>query len=345
MIKEKHIHINITSRNKNQYIEKYNIDELNKEYLINIEDVNKNSKIKITAICDICGDEHIINVQKYFKNKSNQGYYGCKKCSKLKSKKTNQEKYGVDYPLQNKDILNRLKQTVKNKYGIDNVFQLDLVKEKSKETCKEKYGFEYPLQNEKILKKQERTNIEKYGFKRPSQNENIKRKISEKTFDLFNKFKYVFLVKKINDNKNYFVIKCDNCKSEYEISEKTFYSRILHNVEMCTICNPINSQVSGKELKLLEFIKENYSGEILTNDRTILDGKEIDILLSDINLGFEFNGNYWHSEKFKDKNYHINKVNKSLEKGIQLIHIWEDVWDNQTDMIKEKIINLIEKHT
>lgn len=51
------------------------------------------------------------------------------------------------------------------------------------------------------------------------------------------------------------------------------------------------------------------------------------------------------SEKFKDKNYHINKVNKSLEKGIQLIHIWEDVWDNQTDMIKEKIINLIEKHT
>ena len=64
MIKDKKILINITTRNKNQYSDKYNIEELNKEYLIDIEDVNKNSKVKITAICDICETEKKISIQK-----------------------------------------------------------------------------------------------------------------------------------------------------------------------------------------------------------------------------------------------------------------------------------------
>jgi hypothetical protein len=34
---------------------------------------------------------------------------------------------------------------------------------------------------------------------------------------------------------------------------------------------------------------------------------EIDIYLW-VEIGFEFNGLYWHSNKFKEKNYHLNKT-------------------------------------
>jgi hypothetical protein len=44
-----------------------------------------------------------------------------------------------------------------------------------------------------------------------------------------------------------------------------------------------------------------------------------------LKLGFEFNGLYWHSNKFKEKNYHLNKTDWFKEKGIYA-YIWEDDW-------------------
>jgi hypothetical protein len=41
---------------------------------------------------------------------------------------------------------------------------------------------------------------------------------------------------------------------------------------------------------------------------------EIDIYLPELKLGFEFNGLYWHSNKFKEKNYHLNKTDWFKEK-------------------------------
>jgi hypothetical protein len=62
---------------------------------------------------------------------------------------------------------------------------------------------------------------------------------------------------------------------------------------------------SIKEKELYEFIKSIYEGEIVQSYR---DGLEIDIYLPDLNLGLEFNGLYYHSDKFKENNYHINKT-------------------------------------
>ena len=56
------------------------------------------------------------------------------------------------------------------------------------------------------------------------------------------------------------------------------------------------------------------------NNRSILNGKEIDIYVASLKLGIEYNGVRWHSEQFgKDKNYHIDKLNKCNEQGINLI--------------------------
>jgi len=60
-----------------------------------------------------------------------------------------------------------------------------------------------------------------------------------------------------------------------------------------------------------------------------------------LKIGFEFNDIYWHSELYKDKNYHINKTSFFEERGIRIIHIWEDDWDNKKEILKSQIKNWI----
>jgi hypothetical protein len=57
---------------------------------------------------------------------------------------------------------------------------------------------------------------------------------------------------------------------------------------------------------VVDFIKSIYNGKIITNNRKILKGKELDIYLPDEKLAIEFDGIYWHS--LKDENYHLNKT-------------------------------------
>ena len=40
--------------------------------------------------------------------------------------------------------------------------------------------------------------------------------------------------------------------------------------------------------------------------------------------------------------YHLNKVLKCNEKGYRLIHIWEDEWNSNKDLIKKKLIDIFE---
>jgi hypothetical protein len=111
---------------------------------------------------------------------------------------------------------------------------------------------------------------------------------------------------------------------------------------MCTLCNPIGEQSSIKEKELLEYIKSIYFGKVVSGYR---DGLEIDIYLPDLKLGLEFNGLYYHSSKFKEKNYHLNKTNYFKEKGIRIIHIWEDDWILRKNIIKSQINNILKINT
>jgi hypothetical protein len=109
-----------------------------------------------------------------------------------------------------------------------------------------------------------------------------------------------------------------------------------HIVNLCTICNPISELSSVKEKELCVFItgiSKNYD----INNRKILNGKEIDIYLPEYKLGFEFNGLYYHSNVFKDNNYHYNKTNNALKKNIELVHIFEDEWIYKNDIVKSLI--------
>lgn len=66
-------------------------------------------------------------------------------------------------------------------------------------------------------------------------------------------------------------------------------------------------------------------------------GKEIDLFIEDKQLGIEFNGSYWHSEIYKDKEYHQQKSLYCMNNNIRLIHIFEYEWldlDNRNQLIE-----------
>jgi hypothetical protein len=97
---------------------------------------------------------------------------------------------------------------------------------------------------------------------------------------------------------------------------------------------------SGKEIEVLDYIKNIYSGEVIHTFK--LNNTEIDIFIPDLNIGIEYNGLYWHSEQNgKDKKYHIDKTNRMFENGYRLIHIFEDEWINKQDIVKSKLNHIL----
>ena len=147
-------------------------------------------------------------------------------------------------------------------------------------------------------------------------------------------------------------IKYDYSKVEYINShEKVIiicpehgeFEQISNNHLNGSGCPKCINIISKSEQEIYDFIKELGIDNIKQSDRTILNGKELDIYLPDYNLAIEFNGLYWHDEYSKPDNYHLLKTDECLSKNIQLIHIFEDEWLNKKDIVKSRIKNLVHK--
>ena len=91
------------------------------------------------------------------------------------------------------------------------------------------------------------------------------------------------------------------------------------------------------EKEIATYIKSLGESNVLTNDRTALNGNELDIFIPNKNIAVEFDGIYWHSEIVKDNDYHINKTITCEKRGIRLIHIFEDEWLEHADIIKSML--------
>jgi len=105
------------------------------------------------------------------------------------------------------------------------------------------------------------------------------------------------------------------------------------------------SKTSKAENEIKDFIVDN--GVLVKQSvRKILNGNEIDLYLPDYNVGIEYNGNLYHTEKYgkKDFNYHLNKTKLASEKNIDLYQIFEDEWDLKGELVKSKILHIINKN-
>ena len=107
---------------------------------------------------------------------------------------------------------------------------------------------------------------------------------------------------------------------------------------LCTKCrNDLCIIVSKYEQEIADYISTFYSGELIRNDRIILSGKELDLYYPEKKIAIEFNGDYWHNENHKSKDYHYNKFKACLDHNILLISIFELEWNSKKEEIKNYI--------
>lgn len=105
-------------------------------------------------------------------------------------------------------------------------------------------------------------------------------------------------------------------------------------------CPKCVHRVSTGELEIQEFLS-SIGVKFNASDRSL--GFEVDILIPTHSIAVEYNGLYWHSEKFRNKNSHAEKWRKCEEKGIQLITVWEDDWLYRKPLVKSLLSHKLGK--
>lgn len=102
-----------------------------------------------------------------------------------KRKKTNLEKFGVEFPLQSSEVKEEMKKHSLEKWGTEHPMQSQEMKDKYKEIFLEKYGVEYITQSSEIQEKIKQTNLEKLGVERPAQSKEVRDKMKQTCLDRY----------------------------------------------------------------------------------------------------------------------------------------------------------------
>ena len=326
-------------QDKNLYDELYNMYSLNykerfsfkvfvKYYILNIADKK----------CLKCG-----RLLTYSQLKDNRSYCSSK-CSnnsetvKNKIKTSLLNHYGFEHAAQSEYIKQKMKQTNLERRGCCWAMQNEEVKNKSKSTCLEKYGFDYATKNNQILQKIFQTNMKKYNCKTMLYNKELHDKVNKqnmikaisKLIDICKD--YVIPMFKIQDYNGYnnnqiYKWKCVKCGNEFEQHIKTTcHSNIYRYMPRCLKCYPYIQQLgfSKSEKQLLKFIKSICNDTIIQNSKDIIFPYQLDIYIPQKKIAIEFDGLYWHSDKFKKDTSQLKKTQMCQLNGIQLIHIFQD---------------------
>ncbi len=259
-------------------------------------------------------------------------------------KKTFEEKYG-GHPMSTNDVKETLKKSMFKKYGVEYYSKHVDYNDKVKQTKFIRYG------NEKYtnVEKMQSTLIKRYGV---NNSQKIPR-IKEQSSNTKKENHYIHLKEHFNNSSllwlceyneykgyhfsNHYNFKCKVCNKNFE---STVYN--LNNI-FCDYCHP--EKITTVENEVYKFLADILKKEEIVhrNDRTVLNGKELDFYVPSKNFAVEINGLYWHSENSGgiNKNYHLNKTKSCMTHGIHLIHIFENEWIHKKEIVKSIIKNFI----
>ena len=134
-------------------------------------------------------------------------------------------------------------------------------------------------------------------------------------------------------NKNY-KFKCKRCNGEHEYDLTKQYLR-------CPVCD---KSISTFQSDVIDYVKSILPNDpVIVNNRVILSPLELDIYLPNRNVAIETDGIYYHSEVSgsKNKNYHLTKTKLCATKGIRLLHVFENEWKGNKDIVKSVLKNIL----
>lgn len=235
----------------------------------------------------------------------------------------------------NKHTVDRIRKAKEEKYGDPNYNNT----KKFKDSISKKTEFE----KKKSLEKRRKTKTEKYGDPNYTNSKKASKSRTKTIIKDKNGFIQMYDVEIIECQENSsYKIRCKKCGEESHVLNSRFNSRLRKGQDPCVKCNNIASGTSNQEEEIAQFI-ESLGIKVTRGDRKELEGHEIDIFIPSKKIGFEYNGLFWHSEFRVDKNYHLDKQEKAANKGISLIHIWEDDWERKREIVKSRILHLLGK--
>ena len=206
-----------------------------KKYDIKLLETYENIKItretKILSKCLNSNCNSIVN--KSFRSLIDYGSY-CTNCMKKiineKSKKTNLEKYGVEYSFNSDIVQNKIKKTNLEKYGCENSAGSVIIQDKIKKTNLEKYGCEYSVGSVIIQDKIKQINLEKYGCEKSFSSVIIQNKIKKTNLEKYG---------------------CENSLDSFMIQNKIKKT----NLEKYGYENPFGSVIIQEKLKKINLEK------------------------------------------------------------------------------------------
>ena len=281
----------------------------------------------------VSGNKEVIEKRQNTVLRNYNGGYGSVEITE-KKKITSRKNYGVDWARQSKQYLEELKLEWKDVYGVTDFSHTSAAVEKRNATNLKKYGYINPVQNKQIQEKITETNILRYGVKSTLMlNENRQKALSSRrtadVYDLLNDKSWLEANKDVPSTvlSKSFGLACSTVLNYFE----------KHNVVRSKYT------VSSIEQQICNFLDAtNIAYE--TKNRTILNGKEIDIYIPTHNIGIELDGIYWHSDRFiKDPKYHQQKTMLAKQNNVQLLHITDDEINNKFDIVKERLYNKLGK--
>ncbi len=271
---------------------------------------------------------------------------GCKNAEALeKFKQTNLLKRGVEFPTQTQEVKDKFKKTCLDKFGVENPMQDPVILDKTQETNLNKYGFKSSLQNEDVKEKIKQTNMIRCGVNYVTQDPDVQNKIK---ISCINKYgRENFYQTQISDDVMKILLSPELFKNLYE--KEGYNAKNILNISRGTFFKYYKLHGLIKEIS----VRSHYEVEIAAwltslnvefeqNNRQLIKPYELDFYFPNNNLAIEFNGLYPHAEntylKKHDNAYHMLKTKLCADKGIHLIHIFEDEWNNKKDICKSIIL-------
>ena len=264
-------------------------------------------KDKTPIKCERCGETTLRRLSSHLDG------YGCRKCNNIR-----------------KGLKRRINEAEKIEELFPGIFNLDKIERKGKEVyleCKKHGPVILPLYS--LLSGHNgcpgctggaRIALTKEEFLEKAREQN-----NHKTID-YNDINYPV---GIGGNKQSINLQC--------IIHGAFSQKIYTHLAGASCPSCSNNKTSQIEAEISEYIS-SINISVVRNDRSILDGIEIDIYIPSHNIGIEIDGVYFHTEeKGKDKQYHVTKTNLCLEKGIRLLHIFDDEWRERKEIVKARL--------
>ncbi len=314
---------------------KYNLskEEIEELYIDKYPFVNKSSLKKLLSSYRITKPRGKIDENlraKYYSNKEKIDE------AKVKREKTMISRYGVKVPTQNKDVIDKMKATNLTKYGVENVAQVKEFREKQERSFVQNY---YTKNLEKNFEKlftptpYVKNKSDLYNLLKGNKKGKIGKELRE-LLSVISKEKNIdrFTLEQVSDilGVNYSYLNTGENKVSAIIVSKN--SDILKSNHL------------GGEDSLFNYINSLTSKEIIRNKHyDFLEGKQIDIYIPELRLGFEYNGVYYHassgSQGGVSYKYHMEKSHQARKAGITIFHVFENEWldDTKKEILKSQI--------